>query len=204
MKNITVPMLLLWITACGGPGGGTDASAPNLAPGPGATPIAAKLVSGRSFDCLQVENEVYCAGTAADIVSSPTFTLFASFAAAPTRIESFDDTLCLTATVLERPIAATPGTATYCWGEASLGVNYISYPLVYGGPQFTAMDISSDTTFSALPFVGGDLGMGVFTDEGGTWLVMQDPRTLASAETLSCTTLAGIVTCPYGIEVDTN
>lgn len=196
MKTLIPALMLVWITACGS-GGGT-ASAPSQSPSPAITAQSITIKSGRSFSCFQLRSDVYCKGTDPNLINSPNYVLFASFGAAPSRLEAFDDTVCITASVQGLPYAGLSyaGTATYCWGEANLGMNYIGYPMVYSGPFFTAANVSPEVSFAVLPFVGYDGGMGVFTDEGGTWLVMQDGRSLTSTNTISCDTDGVYLACP--------
>ncbi len=202
------------LTACGSAEGGPVAGvSPVLSPG---SPSAVSVVerSGRDFSCLSLTvsgaDRVFCRalGPAVDArlgLSGPAFSLFAE-SADLTGLEVWDDTICLTATVAQRPLSRAPGSALYCFGEATLGANYIGYALVFGGAQYsTAANGSPDLSYATEPFVGGDGAawgpqspavMDTMLSEQGNWLVMLDSRAFVTEQTHSCTYDGTTLTCP--------
>lgn len=196
MSKIILSLLSLFVLGCGVGGNSGSASPVSSAPnGPSLSSSPVEMKSGRAFSCFSLNETVWCAGSAPGIVSSVAFVPLASFAQTISRLEVFDDTVCAETTVVSRPVSGSSGVATYCWGEASLGPNYAGYPVIYS-PPFGPANIPSGASFASLPFVGGDTGMGLFTDEGGIWLVMIDSRGLVSRATISCDTDGTNLICP--------
>ncbi len=186
-----------------GSGGGSSGSAPAFSPSPApdvSTAVTLTVKSGFEFSCFAIEvdgtGRIYCRKTGGGSpnpnlgIPSSSYTLFAEAAQGFDRLEVWDDTICAQGQVATRPYSRTPGTATYCWGEASLGANNAIYPLIYGGPVYSTAahgspDFDSHATWE--PFVGSDSNMTLFTNEGGMWLVMMDGWNATSTASLSCT-----------------
>lgn len=164
-------------------------------PAPIPAPINVTVKSGRNFDCFQNSKQIYCIGVI-DGVTYSTWTLFAESDDVFTAFEVWDDTVCYSANVLDRPWDNAAGVATYCVGEASLGANAGTYPLIYSGPPFGVSHLSPDLDVGVMPFVGYNGPMDLFTDTGGTWLVMTDGSSLVSETTEACTLLGDDLDCP--------
>lgn len=198
MRSLIMVLVSLLLVGCIESGGGSADSAVSLLPGGGggapvSVPVSFK--TGFGFSCVMFEvsgsGRVYCRQTGAPDarlgILSASFTLYAATANPVTRFETWDDTVCLTTQVSTQPQDRLPGSATYCFGDASLGANYSTYPMVYGGVPYSAVNNgASELSFAELPFVGSDTGMEVFTDEGGTWLVMLDSSASVTESTLTC------------------
>lgn len=186
-------VLGLVLVGCQEGGSGDASSDLPFVPEPGES-LTVSVKSGDGFSCALLTSatvdQVYCEGSNATLGlnSVGTFTLVAESTNSIDRLEVWDDTLCLTAQVATRPFSGLSGEATYCIGEASLGVNYTGYPLVYSGPAYSdPTHGSADLTFGLAPFAGGDISMAVMADEGGTWLVMMDGSGTVTTQDYTCT-----------------
>jgi hypothetical protein len=182
--------------ACGS-GGGSALSAPSLAPVVGPISVTITLKSGRDFECFVLDRAVYCRGFSAnnDIgLASASFAPYVTDANTPIiALELWDDTICWSVFVSERPYSRTPGSAVYCIGEATLAGSYSGFPIIYSGPNFvSATNGSNDLTYAREPFMGGDITM---TDHLNS-TYMTDGRSLSSVQSLSCSLLSGTLTCP--------
>ena len=205
MRNLNV--LLISVTAvmlvgCKETSSAGETDLGLLNPGGGSTPLSVPYKAGSGFACIVVARvaggeSLFCSGTnaslgfasAAPIEQARTDGTFSAF-------EVWDDTVCVSTSVSLRPVSRLPGSALYCWGEASLGANYAAYDMIYSPPYSDAAHGSPELTYATEPFVGADESMDVMTDTGGTWLVMMDGSASVSSGTLSCSTDAGILTCP--------
>lgn len=213
-KGLAALLALLGAVACA-PSDSPSVShgAPAFAPDPDSPsdPVARtiSLIGGVDFTCFNLTLEdgsgrIYCrrsGGQSPDPrlgLSSSTFQLFAESQSGWTHFEVWDGTICASAIVDQRPAGNTTGQATYCWGEATLGANYSSYPLVYGGPVFSfSQHGSPDVAFHGTEeaFVGGDIGIGLFTNEGGVWNVMTDGSGSTHSDSEDCTLSETELTC---------
>lgn len=183
---------------------------PAFSPSP-STPTAQTVVlaGGLDFTCFNLTLEdgsgrIYCrrsGGGSPDHrlgITSTNYELIAESQSGWTHFAVWDDSFCAAALVDQRPQSNSAGQATYCWGEASLGANYSGYPLIYGGPIFDqATHGSPDIAFHGAeqPFVGGDVGISVFTDEGGTWGVMTDGSGSTHSDSEDCSLSDSALTC---------
>lgn len=208
MRNLTHVSLAFLFGAIGavtsGCGSAGGAETTQTAPGGGAsTEVTLAEKSGAGFTCFILPREsgvgevLYCSGVNVSLGLSAvtpipyveTDTTFSSF-------EVWDDTVCVVTSVAERPLSRNAGSALYCFGEASLGFNYVSYDLVYSGPVFsTAAHGSVGLTYHTEPFVGGEESMDLMMNVGGMWLVMIDGVASVSAGTQDCTSNEGTLTC---------
>lgn len=196
--RLVIGILALGLSGClTGPGGGSAESiiTPPDEVIPALTNVTVK--SGDGFECALLEsNEIYCRGTNPRISLSPDFELFAAFTSPVLRFETWDDTVCLSLIVAQRPVARDAGLATYCMGEASLGPNYTGYNIIYSGPAYSeATHGSTGTIFFVEPFAGADEPMDVFTNETGNWLVMTDTRSAVTESVEACEVLADSIEC---------
>lgn len=177
-----------------------------LVPSPGgvvSSPVTLALKSGAGFSCFElpgvVSGEViYCFGsnTALSLGSTQPIAYAASSSGFP-EFEVWDDSFCVTSSVSLRPYSRLPGSALYCFGEASLRYNYVAYDLIYGGPIFSSASHGSpEVSFAFDPFVGGDEPMDLMTEVLGGWLVMGDSRSSVSSSSLSCSRNGNTLTCP--------
>lgn len=198
IKLLGLVCVVFYFTGCLGGGGGSSATggADGLVPDP-TLDVTVTKKTGRDFSCLLVNlsdrGQVWCRSEGApDVrlgISSGTYALYAEVDSVTgfTRFETWDDTVCVSATVTDRPYNGGAGNATYCFGDASLGPNYSGYNLVYGGPIYThATHGTPDLWYATEPFTGGDVSMGLFTNEGGMWLVMQDSNAAVTSTTETC------------------
>lgn len=198
----SVLIAFLGLAACKGAGSASVARAPGGGPGgPNPIDVTVTLKSGAGFDCLALDQSVYCRKTGAndarlDIDSIEFVEYFSDADSDIERLEVWDDTVCVQTQVLDRPFDNTAGRATYCFGDASLGFNYSAYPIVYSPPFSDVTHGSPDVDYFTLPFSGGNHDMTVMTDEGGTWLVMTDSSSSVSEANLDCETDGVTLTCP--------
>ncbi len=217
LKGTLIGFLSLQLMGCLASGGGAASSSSPGGPAVGLTPtpVSVSLKTGAGFECVGLADAVYCR-TAPTIgptgvagvpdhrlnITSLSFALYAATANAITRFETWDSTVCITTSVAQRPFSRVAGTATYCWGSASLGANAATYPMVYSPPYVDATNGAPEVSFAVTPFVGYDGGMEVFTDEGGTWLVMTDTANAVVETVVSCTTDGVTLTCPtFGVSL---
>ena len=177
---------------------------------PGGTALTVSRKSGFDFSCVSFTHSgggrIWCRTEGSPDarlgLSSAQYSLYVASASPLTHFETWDDTVCFSLSVAQRPYSRNAGPATYCMGDASLGFNYVGYQyVVYGGPNFSsALHGSSDLSYAELPFVGGEgsFTMDVLTNTGGNFLVMTDSSVSVSAETLSCSLESDgtTVTCP--------
>lgn len=201
------------LIGCGA--GGAEGAADILnAPGAGAgtpIPVSVSRKTGTDFECvlLNGDKELWCRSTGAPDarlglgVTPGGYILYVSSTSVLTDFETWDSTVCISANVSLTPWNRLPGHATYCFGSASLGVNYSGYQIVYAPPFSNVLHGTPELTFAETPFAGGDISMDVMTDTGGTWLVMLDSSVSVIEENLSCDEDLGVVTCPNFV-VDTN
>jgi len=178
----------LALTACNESGGTAERSAdPDPSPDPG-TAVTVTVHTGRGFECFAFNatawGRVYCRGDGtanADLqLNSPQFFKYAEktpgmwlLNGGILNLLTWDDTVCYTADVFDRPYcgsannAGCSGVATYCSGEASLAGIYSSYPVVYGGPQYSeATNGTPELWHSRVPMMGADLSMSAHVTAG--------------------------------------
>jgi hypothetical protein len=194
------------LIGCGSGGGAADSS-PAVSPSPGPTPTAQSVVvkSGRGFECFALGGSVWCRGSGgnSDIgLTDPTN--FVEFLAdgdsSVTNLETWDDTICATTVVTQRPYSNTPGVATYCVGEANLGGAIGAFPAIYSGPNFTpGVHDSPDLVFHATPMMGGDFPMVDLVNSS----FMTDGTSFVTVSTLNCTITGVLLACP-GFSVTLN
>ena len=120
------------MVGCGGASGGpsesvTGAGTPAIVPPPGPVLLSVSVKTGRDFECLVTGSLVRCRATGPG--SHPdlgigTANFVASFSSNSDIVELvvFEDSLCFSTVVDERPISRTPGLASYCFGEVSGGM----------------------------------------------------------------------------------
>lgn len=203
--------LVMALVACkeGGGGASFSPSDPGLIP-PGSSVKTITVKSGRDFSCFiynDSSGSVFCKGTNPELtdiwetqaLNSPVYVRIASNAQAFSDLETWDDTVCMTTTVSQRPHSGTPGTATYCIGEPNLGVGYSAWPIIHSGPFFSLAHVSAGLSFAILPFMGGDIVMAQITNE----FYMLDGRGLTGSQTINCILSNGQLVCP-GFTVNVN
>lgn len=203
--------LSLILCSCASPGGGSSSVARIDPNSPVVIPVAITEKSGRGFSCFAVSlpavGKVFCAVTGSpDVRLGLTSAAFVNYAQAPDvfALETWDDSLCFSARVAQRPLSRTPGVALYCMGEASLSGAISGFSAVYSGPSFSSgANGSGDLTYLAEPYLGGEFSMDVLTNTGANYGVMTDGRGLSGESVLSCTVTDGILDCP-GFTVDLN
>jgi hypothetical protein len=106
--------------------------------------------------------------------------------------ETWDDTLCWTVGVAERPHSRSAGVGTYCIGEATLAGSYAAYPIVYSGPNYvTDANGANDLEYEVEPFMGGDITM---TDLLNSTFMTDGVGSVSETEE-SCTILDSVLTC---------
>lgn len=194
LKRLALALLALLSLACSGGGGSgsaetADKGLPSVPTAPEAVTVTLK--SGSGFTCFVSGDSLFCraSGASPNLGSIPAaFARYASISGGITHFEVWDDSICISGLVSQRPQSNSAGQATYCFGEASLGPSYSGYPLVYSGPAFSvATHGSVEATFHVeQPFVGGDVGIALFTNEGGMWGVMQDGSGSVSTDDEDC------------------
>jgi len=182
----------------GGSGGSEAASAPGGSGPGGSTPVAQEVSqkSGRDFDCVMLNlsdrGQIWCRSLGAPdarlmIPNDGEFHLYVETSSEIEAFETWDDTMCFSTQVQTRPQSRLSGLATYCFGDASLGFNYMAYPIIYSGPVYDdATHGSPDLWYLTEPFSGGDHNMDVMTDTGGVWLVMMDSSIEVVESDLDC------------------
>lgn len=194
LKRLALAVLALLSLACAP--GGSDSPNARTVGSPDPTPLAPESVvvtlkSGSGFTCFVLDSDLFCraSGASPNLGSIPAaFARYASISGGVTHFEVWDDTICISGLVSQRPQSNSAGQATYCFGEASLGPSYSGYPLVYSGPVFSnATHGSAEVVFHVeQPFVGGDVGMALFTNEGGMWGVMTDGTASVTTDSEDC------------------
>jgi hypothetical protein len=196
MRSIVVVLFSSLLIGCVE---GESASAPDSpggSPPPTSTPIGVTVKTGLGFSCISLTlasggvDQIYCRTEGSPDprlgILSASYSLYVE-APALAAFETWDDTICFSAVVTQRPLNRDAGLATYCMGDATLGFNQVAYPLVYGGPQYDhAANGTSEVSYSELPFVGGDVSMDLMTNTGGTWLVMLDTSVAVSESVETC------------------
>jgi len=204
VKMLGVILILLGsLTAGCGNAGGAPSEESNAQTPVGPESITITEKTGDMFSCFVRPREsgpgeiLYCYGlnpvlsinSAVPFAYVETDSSFSAF-------EVWDDTVCVVTSVAQTPLARSAGSALYCFGEASLGFNYVSYDLVYSGPVFsTAAHGSAGLTYHTEPFTAGEESMDLMLNIGGTWLVMSDGRGQVSTNTQSCSRDSGTLTC---------
>lgn len=207
MRNLSCfPLLVcaaLVLSGCGSdsPAGSEELGLLNPGGGGSAVPVVLSVKGGSGFACFVIARpaggeSLFCAGTSAPLsLASASPVEQARTSSSFSAFEVWDDTVCVSTSVSMRPISRLPGSALYCWGEASLGANYSAYDMAYSPPYSTAGNGSPELTYATDPFVGADESMDVMTNTGGTWLVMMDGSSSVTSGTISCSLDAGILTC---------
>lgn len=200
LSMVVLILSVLGLSACGGGsgGGGADSSLP-VVEAPSGVPVVLTLKTGNGFECLIYSAAVFCRGVSAnsDIgLNTASFVpLFEDSDSAIRTLRTWDDTICVESSVLDRPRNGGVGLAVYCIGEASLNGNSGDPRIVYSGPMFSvATHGSPDVTFSRSPFMGGDFDM-------VTWIAVSavtDGVSHVSETEISCSVDAGetAITCP--------
>lgn len=183
-------IFLCGAVGCGSGGGGASlsASADAVDPGAGApatVPLSVAVKTGRDFECFLTEGRVLCRSLGAPhaglSIGSALFVEVFLSDSDVVGLEVFEDSLCFSTDVAERPIARTPGLASYCFGEVSGGM-----------PGFNpATQGTVSLTYGAAPFSADDgalVGLtGLVTDgAGGT----RNEDCDTDGETLTCDTFA--------------
>jgi len=217
LKNLIKRALLLLLALVGAgcaPAGSSSVSGSPAAPVvvpplPGDTAQSITTKGGSGFSCFSIavsgSDRIYCRTEGSPDarlgIVSASWALYAEHSDSLTSFEVWNDTICLSGQVTQRPQSRSAGLATYCLGEATLGPAYSGYPIVYSGPSFSlATNGSTEVAFhgTEAPFAGADLGVGLFTNDGGVWNVMMDGLELTHTAILNCTVSAdgSTLTCP--------
>ena len=214
----TLIALALLNFGCKG-GGAADSADSGGGGGSPGTPLDVELLSGGNFDCLIWEGKILmcrnvvglglqeainfgpggpnCSGNGGSCTGTGgQFVVVVASAAAISETLIMDDTICWTTQVAERPIARTPGVASYCIGEATLNPFGLGgQPAVFSGPSFTsAANGSSSLSYFETPFLGADATL----DTMSHWSIWVDGTGSVSSQTLSCEVSAdgSTLTCP--------
>jgi hypothetical protein len=199
--------LLNFLSGCA-ESSGTAASSDggtNLAPSVPVVPTVPSLSVtldvkyGRDYSCFTLNKsnglrgELWCKGTNTSIELNTlgAFNRIFLNQKSITDLTVFDDSVYFTTYVNKRPYTNTPGVATYGIGEASLGPGYSGWPIIYGGPIFSAAYMSPEVTYSHLPMMGGDIVMVQITNE----TYVSDGTGLTGVSSENCTLTATKLTC---------
>ncbi len=170
-------LFLIVIAGCKGSDGVSFGdTSPN--PIPSSVPVSIVIHTGDSFSCFAVGHRVFCTGHSVNhdvALSETSYIQYVSDTDSDiVALQTWDNTICWSASVLTRPYSKTPGIATYCVGVATLQ-NTNSEPVVYSGPSFsTVTDGSSDLSYYGEPMLGADWTMqdlfngNVITDSNST------------------------------------
>ena len=194
-----IPLICSILIGCeGGSSGDAGSGGGSNPPPPAAEAVTITIKSGNGFECFSLDRTVYCRGVSAnhDVnLNTPSFVAYVESSTSPIlSLETWDDTICWTVYVDQRPYSRLPGNATYCVGEATLGGSIAAYPAVYSGPNYTtASNGSADLTYAEKPMMGGDFIMNTllnstFMSDGSSSVVESDVVCEKSADgmTLSC------------------
>lgn len=195
--------VLLLAALCGCKSGAGGVSGEIDFPGstPGSSPVTLSVRSGDGFSCFIFGRSLFCEGlsTNADLgIDSLSFEPYVTDSDSNlTGLLVRDDTVCVTSSVLTRPYSSTPGTATYCIGEATLQSAPGGHPVIYGGPLFSLASYGTpDLTFSFAeePFVGSDLTLEIFVASN----FLTDGTTRAAVNEIDCEITADLsrLICP--------
>lgn len=202
IRAILMTLVLVGQVACESGGGSGDSSgsddggSPLVPPAP--IEVTIDLKTGRDFECFALADVVYCRGVASNpsiALNTATFIAYAEDSdSSIISLELWDDTICWSSSVAQRPFSNGPGVATYCTGEATLA-GYDTTSMVYAGPNFSsAANGSSDMAYAAEPFVGGDITMATLVNN--PWVT--DGSSFVSSSSLVCEKSAdgSTLTCP--------
>lgn len=170
--------------------------------------VSLEVRSGDGFSCFVLAESLFCRrhsgivptnGDVAAAVPSESWSLVFSAGSDLEGVWVWDDTVCVGASVSQRPQARDAGSATYCWGEATLAGSYVDLDAVYGGPSFTdGVNDSPELSYDQTPFVGADVSLEYWVNQTDFAEVVTDTDATVASETLSCEISGSgdVLTCP--------
>lgn len=202
MKRLVLLLASALLTACGGSGGGSGSElAPAPTPGPvlpAPTVVSVSMHRGTGFQCFTYGTALFCKGFASNPdlkISSTNYEVRALATNGMTALLTADDTLCFQTTVSERPHSRTAGTASYCFGEASLNVR--AEPVVYSPPYAHGTNGTASVSYApGAPFAGADLSLSQLSAQTafGDYIIT-DGASSASVVSENCDLLNNVLTC---------
>lgn len=165
--DLILILLLVFLSGVIGCGAGGSAPMERAAadltdPGAGApvaVPLSVTVKSGRDFECIVTSNLIRCRTLSLGLIhpdlgiNSAAFTAEFGSNSGFVEFATFEDSLCFSAEVAERPVSRTPGLATYCFGEPSGGM-----------PGFNPATQGTDSLDGGTPFSADDGPLSVLTD----------------------------------------